>query len=104
MFILMIKIMKSLGGLLPLLGALQLMKFTFNDQLAAYGLRIPMWVTEDAVVVFTSAFLMALTTLMFFMPPRRARAGRFAGGWRDSAVRRQTARLPESPSSHLRAS
>ena len=43
-------------------------------------------------------------TGMFFMPPRRARAGRLAGGWRDNAVRRQTARLPDSPSSHLRAS
>ena len=43
-------------------------------------------------------------TGMFFMPPRRARAGRLAGGWRDNAVRRQTARPPESPSSHLRAS
>jgi hypothetical protein len=28
---------------------------------------------------------------MFFMPPRRARAGRFAGGWRDNAVRSPTA-------------
>ena len=64
MFILMIKIMKSLGGLLPLLGALHLMKFTLNDQLAAYGLRIPMWVTEVTVVVFTLIFLIALTTLI----------------------------------------
>ena len=64
MFVLMIKIMKSLGGLLPLLGALHLMKFTLNDQLAAYGLRIPMWVTEATVVVFTLVFLMALTTLL----------------------------------------
>jgi hypothetical protein len=36
-------------------------------------------------------------TGMFFMPPRRDRAGRFAGGWRGNAVRRQTARHPESP-------
>ncbi len=36
-------------------------------------------------------------TGMYFMPPRRARAGRFAGGWRGNAVRRQTARHPESP-------
>lgn len=64
MFILMIKIMKSLGGLLPLLGALHLMKFTLNDQLAEYGLQIPMWVTEATVVVFTLVFLMALTTLL----------------------------------------
>ena len=64
MFVLMIKIMKSLGGLLPLLGALHLMKFTLSDQLAAYGLRIPMWVTEATVVVFTLVFMMALTTLL----------------------------------------
>src|SRR5512137_2389978 len=35
-------------------------------------------------------------------PPGRTRAGRSAVGWRDSAVRRWTARLPDRPSSHLR--
>ncbi len=38
----------------------------------------------------------------FFMPPRRTRAGRSAAGWRESAVRRRTARRPDRPSSHLR--
>jgi hypothetical protein len=73
MFIL-IKIMKALGGLLPLLGALQLMKFTLNEQLAAHGLHIPVWVTEVTIVVFTLVFLMALTTL-FMGRSRLAPAG-----------------------------
>ena len=38
----------------------------------------------------------------FFMPPRRTRAGRSAAGWRESAVRRRTARRPDRPSSHRR--
>ncbi len=37
-----------------------------------------------------------------FMPPRRTRAGRSAAGWRESAVRRRTARRPDRPSRHLR--
>lgn len=74
MFIIMIKLMKSLGGLLPLLGALNLMKFTLNDQLAAYGLRIPIWVTEATVIVFTLVFLIALTSL-FLGRSRMAPAG-----------------------------
>jgi hypothetical protein len=41
-------------------------------------------------------------TGMFFMPPEGFRAGRFVGGWRDNAVRRRTARRPDSPSSHPR--
>ena len=74
MVIIMIKLMKSLGGLLPLLGAVYLMKFTLNDQLAAYGLRVPIWVTEATVVVFTLVFLIALTSL-FLGRSRMAPAG-----------------------------
>lgn len=98
MFILMIKLMKSLGGLLPLLGALHLMKFTLNDQLAAYGLRIPMWVTEATVVVFTLVFLMALTTLLL----SRSRMAP-AGDSVSAPVRRRSRRTAAAPESASQA-
>ena len=64
MFSLVFKIFKAIGSLLPLLGALQLMKLTLNDQLAAFGLHIPVWVTEATVFAFTAVFLVSLTALM----------------------------------------
>ncbi|RQW82398.1 MAG: hypothetical protein EHM62_03635 [Methylococcus sp.] len=64
MFSFVFKIFNGLGSLLPLLGALQLMKFTLNDQLATFGLRIPVWVTGATVVAFTAVFLVSMTALM----------------------------------------
>ena len=64
MFSVIFKIFKVIGGLLPLLGALQLVKFTMNDHLAAFGLRIPVWVTEATVIAFTTVFLVSLTALL----------------------------------------
>ena len=63
MFSLIFKIIKVLGSLLALLGALQLMKFTLYDQLAAFGLHIPVWVTGATVFAFTAVFLVSLTAL-----------------------------------------
>ena len=60
----MFRIFKVLSSLLPLLGALQLVKFTMNDHLAAFGLRIPVWVTEATVIAFTAVFLVLLTALL----------------------------------------
>jgi hypothetical protein len=91
MFSLTIKLLKLLGSLLPLLGALQLMKFTLNDQLAAHGLRIPAWVTEATVIAFTAVFLMSLTALLMGRN-RQAAAGNH---WGSAAVRR---RYPSAPS------
>lgn len=64
MFSVIFKIFKVIGGLLPLLGALQLLKFTINDHLAAFGLRIPVWVTEATVIAFTAVFLVSFTALL----------------------------------------
>ena len=64
MFSVIFKIFKVIGGLLPLLGALQLVKFTMNDHLAAFGLRIPVWVTDATVIAFTTMFLVSLTALL----------------------------------------
>ena len=64
MFSVILKIFKVIGGLLPLLGALQLVRFTMNDHLAAFGLRIPVWVTEATVIAFTTVFLVSLTVLL----------------------------------------
>lgn len=89
MFSVIFRIFKVLGSLLPLLGALQLVKFTMNDHLAAFGLRIPVWVTEATVIAFTAVFLVSLTALLLgryrqtapgFEPsasvPRRSRPAR----------------------------
>lgn len=64
MFSVVYKIFKVIGGLLPLLGALQLMKFTMNDHLAAFGFRIPVWVTGSTIFAFTAVFLVSLTALL----------------------------------------
>ncbi len=64
MFSVIFRIFKVIGGLLPLLGALQLVKFTMNDHLAAFGLRIPVWVTEATVIAFTAVFMVSLTALL----------------------------------------
>ena len=92
MFSLTIKLLKLLGSLLPILGALQLMKFTLNDQLAAYGLRIPVWVTEATAIAFTAVFLVSLTALLMGRN-RQAAAGNH---WGSAAVRR---RYPSAPRS-----
>ena len=86
------KFFKVLGSLLPLLGALQLMKFTLNDQLAAHGLRIPVWVTEATAIAFTAVFLVSLTALLMGRN-RQAAAG---NDWGSAAVRR---RYPSTPRS-----
>lgn len=64
MFSLVFRIFKVLGSLLPLLCALQLVKFTMNDHLAAFGLHIPVWVTGATVIAFTAVFLTSLTALL----------------------------------------
>ena len=90
MFSLMIKLLKLVGSLLPLLGALQLMKFTLNDQLAAHGLRIPVWVTEATAIAFTAVFLVSLTALLMGRN-RQAAAGNH---WGSASVRSR------NPSTH----
>jgi hypothetical protein len=92
MFSLMIKILKLVGSLLPLLGALQLMKFTLNDELAAFGVRIPVWVTEATAIAFTAVFLVSLTALLMGRN-RQAAAG---NQWGSATVRR---RYPSNPRS-----
>ena len=92
MFSLMIKLLKLVGSLLPLLGALQLMKFTLNDQLAAYGLRIPVWVTEATAIAFTAVFLLSLTALLM----GRNRQAAAANHWGSATVRRSYPSAPRS--------
>jgi hypothetical protein len=88
---LMIKILKLVGSLLPLLGALQLMKFTLNDELAAFGVRIPVWVTEATAIAFTAVFLVSLTALLI----GRNRQEAPGNHWGSAAVQR---RYPSAPS------
>jgi hypothetical protein len=85
MFSLMIKILKLVGSLLPLLGALQLMKFTLNDELAAIGVRIPVWVTEATAIAFTAVFLVFLTALLM----GRNRQEAAGNHWGSATVRRR---------------
>lgn len=72
MFSLLSRLIKVVGSLLPLLGALQLVKFTMNDHLAAFGLHIPVWMTEATVIAFTSLFLVSLTALLLGRNRQRA--------------------------------